>query len=219
MRFLKYFFYLAWHWNIRLAFFIVKNEIKGEKKYGIITTGIDDLKATIPQQVLAHASIYQPINYFIAETLFDQITYQDLQAGLLDLGCGKGRALAIAAAYGFKQIFGVDFSPALCDEAEITSASIAGKNKQAHIEIICIDAANYIIPATVSTIFLFNPFDDLIMREVIKQIKKSQALHQRSIKILYANPVCKALFFEAGFIETFYLKKLEYLECAVLEQI
>lgn len=218
MRFIKYFFYLAWHWDIRLAFFIIKNERKGEKKYGIVTTGIDDLKSTIPKEVLVHASVYQPINYFIAEHLFDQTTYEDLQGSLLDLGCGKGRVLAVAAAYGFKQIIGVDFSPALCKNAEDTTALIRRKNKQTQIDIICADAANYIIPASVSTIFLFNPFDALIMRQVIKQIKKSQQLNPRRIKILYANPVCKFLFLEEGFFETFHLKKMEYLEGCVLEQ-
>lgn len=219
MRFIKYFFYLAWHWDIRLAIFIIRNEIKGEKKYGITTTGIDDLKSTIPKAVLAHASVYQPINYFIAELLFDQITYQDLQGVLLDLGCGKGRVLAVAAAYGFKQIIGVDFSTALCEEAEATSAIVMKKNTQIKIDVECIDAANYVIPATVSTIFLFNPFDALIMQQVIKQIKKSQQLNPRSIKILYANPVCKVLFLEEGFTETYHLKKMEYLEGAVLEQL
>src|ERR1700710_2266387 len=118
MRYIKYFLYLAWHWNLRLAIFIIRHEIKGEKKYGISTIGIDDLRKTIPDHVLIHASVYQPINYYIAEELFDQLVLEDIQGALLDLGCGKGRVLAIAAAYGFKEIIGVDFSPALCEDAE-----------------------------------------------------------------------------------------------------
>lgn len=219
MRYLTYFLYLSWHWNIRLAIFIIRHEIKGEKKYGISTVGIDDLKTTIPAEVLEHASVYQPINYYIAEQLFEQLVLEDIQGALLDLGCGKGRVIAIAAAYGFKEIIGIDFSPALCEDAEAIATMVMDDYEDVKVKIECVDAANYTIPTTVSTVFLFNPFDALIMQEVIKQLQKSQQLNPREIKILYANPVCKQSFFNAGFVETFHVKRMEYLEGSVFEKV
>jgi hypothetical protein len=41
----KYFFYLAFRWNIRIAIHILLQEIKGERKYGINTTGADELRS------------------------------------------------------------------------------------------------------------------------------------------------------------------------------
>ena len=44
IRYIQYFFYLASNWNLRIAWHILDKEIKGEKKYGIQTTGADDLQ-------------------------------------------------------------------------------------------------------------------------------------------------------------------------------
>ena len=41
----KYFFYLAFNWNLKIAWHIIFKEINGEKKYGINTTGADELLA------------------------------------------------------------------------------------------------------------------------------------------------------------------------------
>ncbi len=215
---LRYFFYLAWHWDMQLALFIIKHEWRGEKKYGIQTSGIDDLKSSLPPEKRIHASIYQPINYYVAEQLFEQIDIEDVEGTLVDLGCGKGRIFAVGAARGFKKITGVEFSEKLCIDALATAQKTAQQFPDVSIEVICRNAATYTIPCDVTTIFLFNPFDATVMLEVIKQINESQRLHPRPVKILYANPVCKQLFLDAGFRETFHFKKLIYLEGSVLER-
>lgn len=219
MEYIKYFFYLGWNWNFRLAAFVLYHEIKGEKKYGQKTLGIDDLKSDIPKNLLDHASVYQPINYYSAELLFEQTYLEDTQGTLLDLGCGKGRVLGIGAAYNFKHIIGVDFSEPLCIDAKQNAGNLAKKYKDTRFEIVCADAGEYAIPASVTTIFLFNPFDNSVMRKVLKNLKLSIASNPRPVKVLYANPVCKKLFTEAGFIETYYFRKLTYLEGSVLELI
>ena len=105
---LGYFFYLAWNWSVRLAFFIIRHEIRGEKKYGVHTVGIDDLTGSISKKKRLHASIYQPVNYYTAETLFEELFLEDVEGTLLDLGCGKGRIFGVGAAYDFKKIIGVE---------------------------------------------------------------------------------------------------------------
>lgn len=215
---LRYFFYLAWNWDIRLALFIIRHEWKGEKKYGIHTTGIDDLTHTLSPEKRLHASIYQPINYYTAEQLFKQVFPKDVRGTLIDIGCGKGRIFGVGAAYHFKKIIGVDFSEKLCKDALLTAKKIVDKNNTVSIKVVYQDAATYEIPVDVTTIFLFNPFDTKVMREVVKHINESQRLHPRPIKILYANPVCKQLFLNEGFVETFYFKKMTYLEGSVLER-
>lgn len=217
MGYLKYFFYLAWNWNLRLACFVTYREIRGEKKYGQNTVGTDDLKKDINKDELLHASMYQPINYYTAEQLFDQTYLEDTQGSLLDMGCGKGRIFGVGAAYHFKHIIGIDFSKKLCGDAGINAGAIMSKYKDLTIEVVCANAAEYLIPPTVTTIFLFNPFDHTVMRKMLDRLKESLAEKPRPIKILYANPVCKSLFTEAGFVETLYFKKLTYLEGSVLE--
>ncbi len=218
MKFIIYFFYLSWNWNLRLAWFVLYHEIKGEKKYQQKTIGIDNLKKEIPEAELEHASVYQPINYYTAEMLLEQTYLEDTQGTLLDMGCGKGRIFGIGAAYHFKHIIGVDFSQSLCNYAQKNAEIIMSANKSVQIEITCADAGTYSIPITVTTIFLFNPFDSFVMRKMLQRLKESLQKKPRPIKVLYANPVCKNLFTEAGFIETYYFKKLTYLEGCVLER-
>lgn len=214
---LRYFFYLAWNWSFRLAFFIIRHEIRGEKKYGVQTIGVDELQ-NIPKAKREHASIYQPINYYTAETLFNQLFLEDIEGDLLDLGCGKGRIFAVGAAYDFKKIIGVEFSETLCRQAQQTAQKVMQLHFNVTVKVVCQDAATYSIPGSVTTIFLFNPFDAVILEKVIEQINKSQQLHPRPIKILYANPVWKKALQSAGFIETFYFQEMTYLEGSVLER-
>ena len=56
--YIKYFFYLAFNWYFKIAWYIIKQEIKGEKKYGITTTGADELKSLEKKGIdIEHATI------------------------------------------------------------------------------------------------------------------------------------------------------------------
>ena len=204
------------NWSFPLASFIIKKEIEGEKKYGIQTTGIDDLTKSMDADEREHASIYQPVNFYTAERLFENIAPPDLNGSFLDMGCGKGRVLAIAAAYGFKELIGVDFSAQLCHDAMQLGENLEAKFPGINIIIECEDARYYIIPDRVSVIFLFNPFDDLIMQDFIKQVADTLKRNPRRIKILYANPQCKKQWLDAGFEEIDTFKKMKFLEGSVL---
>jgi SAM-dependent methyltransferase len=219
MKFVRYFFYIGWNWNFPLAWFIVKHEIRGEEKYGINTVGIDDLKTSVPSEELEHASIYQPVNYYTAERLFKSIEEQDLEGSFLDVGCGKGRVLAIAAEHGFTDVIGIDFSPKLCHEAVSLAEILEEKHADVAITIDCLDARDYDLPENVSVIFLFNPFDEMVMTDFVEKVLQSLKEFPRRLKVLYANPQCKKQWLDAGFQEISSFKKMEYLQGSVLVNI
>src|SRR6201995_2450498 len=127
MRYLMYFFYLEWYWGFRLAHFIIRYEISGEKKYGIRTVGHDNLSGSVSTEDRMHVSIYEPLNYYTSSRLFNYLQPADLSSAFLDVGSGKGRLLAMAAAYGFTNIFGIDFCKRLCDTAEQVCLGIKKK--------------------------------------------------------------------------------------------
>ena len=60
MRYLLYFFYLEWHWGFRLAYFVTRYEISGEKKYDIHTIGINNLSPAVSVEDRKHLSRYEP---------------------------------------------------------------------------------------------------------------------------------------------------------------
>jgi SAM-dependent methyltransferase len=218
MRYLLYFFYLEWYWGFRLAHFIIRYEIIGEKKYGIRTIGHDNLWGAVSAEDRMHVSIYEPLNYYTSSRLFNFLQPTDFTSTLLDVGCGKGRLLAMGAAYGFADIIGIDISKKLCDTATCVCEGIKTRYPDISISINCSDARHYRIPDSVGVIFLFNPFDSVVMEEFIQKVFESLERKKRPLKILYANPQCKQQWLDAGFKEIASFTKLRYLQGSVLER-
>lgn len=216
-QYLRYFFFIGINWSFPLAFFMIRHEIRGEKKYGLATTGIDDLAKSVSEKDRKHASIYQPINYYVAEALFGRLSKQNKQTGFLDAGCGKGRVMAMALHFGFHRVYGFDISPEMCHDALNTLERMEDHFPEAVWEVDCEDATKYSIDKNIGVIFLFNPFDEVIMKPFIAQVMKSLVQHPRPMMILYANPQCKKLWIQAGFEETFHIQKMNWLEGSVLE--
>ncbi|PWT70647.1 MAG: hypothetical protein C5B59_19775 [Bacteroidetes bacterium] len=218
--YLHYFFYIAWNWNPILASFIIYYEIKGERKYHINTIGENELKSLKARGIdISHFHIYMPVNYYVLEHLMQEIVRFNGNKTFLDIGCGKGRVLIVAATYGFEHITGVDISEEFCDEAEAITQRYSSKNPQADFTIVNVDACKYDIPNEVTTIFLFNPFDEIIMNEVVNNIIKSQHRCSRDIRVIYAYPEHKSIFLEHGFVETFCLKKWNHFEGVILHLV
>jgi SAM-dependent methyltransferase len=217
--YIRYFFFLSWNWDLRHSFFIIRHEIRGEKKYGIHTTGFDELEKVKEKGIdISHATFYMPVNYYLLEIMMSEAQKLPHNKTFLDIGCGSGRALVVASHYGFEKITGIDFSPQLCEEAKSNLIHVKEKLPTASFRVIQQDASYYEIPGDISVIFLFNPFDEVIMNRVIKNILDSQQKNSRTIWVIYVNPQHKDLFLEAGFSEIYHHRKLKFLQGCLLEK-
>ncbi len=218
VQYLRYFFYIGIHWNWRIAFILLRQEIKGEKKYQINSTGADELTNLKKQNIdTSHSTMYMPVSYELIEAALKEIPLKNKQH-FFDIGCGKGRAMCVAAHYGFTRLSGVDFSPALCEAANKNLAIVKQQLPAINFFISVEDAAGTIIPEDADCIFLFNPFDETVMKKVLHNIKKSLVKNPRPLNIIYANPLCRHLFTSNGFSETFHVKKLTYFEISILSR-
>jgi SAM-dependent methyltransferase len=216
LTYIKYFLYLAYNWNIPIAWYILRQEIQGEKKYGINTTGADELKQLEKKGIdISHATIYMPVSYELLEEVFDQLKNK-AHIHFIDIGCGKGRALCVSANKGFRQVTGLDFSKELCDAAKENLAATKQRIPIFHYNIINNDAFYFEIPGDADCIFFFNPFDETIMSGVVNNILTSLQDHPRKLYVIYVNPLHKDLFIKAGFAETWHRKKMKYLEASIL---
>jgi len=212
--YLRYFFYLAVNWNIRIAFFIVWHEIKGESCYKINTTGVDELHTLEDNGIdTSHASIYMPAVYALLYTIFRQLPAQ--RGHFVDMGCGKGRALCVAAHHGFAKVTGIDFSKTFCDKARKNLSITKQTIPFLDYKVINNDAFYFKIPGDVDCVFFYNPFDEIIMSGVIENILQSLKDHPRNIAVVYINPLFKNLFIEAGFTEIYHTTKLKYMELSI----
>lgn len=217
-QFIKYFLYLASNWDLRIAWHIIKNETRGEKEYGIHTTGANELHSLEKKGIdISHATIYMPASYDMLETVFSEIKKLNPKH-FLDIGCGKGRAMCVAAHYNFEKLTGIDFSKELCEQAKVNLDNTKKNFPSLSYNVINNDAFYYQVPDDVDCIFLFNPFDEMIMSGVIENIDMSLERSPRNIHIIYLNPLNKELFLANGYKEIFHIKKLKYLEGSILKK-
>ncbi len=214
--YINYFFYLALNWGFNIARHIIYREIKGEKKYGIQTTGADELKVLENKGIdIEHSNVYMPASYDLLEDVFARTNVSDFKH-FVDIGCGKGRALCVAAHWGVKKVSGIDFSKEFCAAATENILLTKHTYKDLDFKIYNNDAFYFEIAADVDCIFMFNPFDDLIMSGVLENIEISLDEHPRKMTVIYFNPLQKHLFLELGYEVIYQQKKLQYLEAAVL---
>ena len=218
LKYIRYFFYLVYNWNMRIAWHIIRHEIRGERKYGIDTIGADELKSLEKKGIdISHATIYMPASYGITEEIFKKLQPENLN-NFVDIGCGKGRLMCIAAYYGFSKVAGIDFSKELCNAAIKNLEKTKRKFPYLLYQVINNDAFYYDIPREADCIFMFNPFDEIIMKAVIKNIDQHKKNLSKDLFIVYLNPVYKKLFLDKGYKEIFYTKKLNYLEGCILKK-
>lgn len=204
---------LKWEWSI--ARYVIIAEIRGEREYGIDTTGYDNLKALEKAGIdIYSATLYMPAVYPLLEECLGLVPISN-RNHLVDIGCGKGRALCVAAAMGYQQLTGIDISEKLCKEAVKNLRITKHKYPSIQFEISSINALDFTIPNTVDSIFLFNPFDGSIMQEVVANLLNSLEQYPRTIYIIYLNPIHKKYFLRAGFQEVHYTRTRLYLEASI----
>ena len=199
-----------------MAWFTVYHEIRGEKKYNINTSKIEDVKKlSIKGDNVEHAELYQGANYYLLEKVFDHLQTIEANQSILDFGCGKGRVLAVAAYYGFSKITGVEFAKELCDTARKTIMPVQQKFPQKIFNVIHANAVDHKIENDTNVFFFFNPFDEVVMLAVAKNILQSLKENPREVYVVYLNPVHKEIFLSAGFEQVYHLEKLKYIEASI----
>ena len=190
-------------------FGIFKFILKTWKRYGVLTTFkiafyeiFFDIKyKTNTLQITPLEKLYdiksknknfgtqsQASYVYLFQKAFKEFGRDNTKHTFLDFGCGKGRALLLAAKQGFKKVIGIDFSQELCDISEKNINKFQKKIKgRASFSVECADAATFIIPKEVDTIYFYHPFEKNIMEMVLKQIEISIKKYPRNILAVYCN--------------------------------
>ena len=161
-------------------------------KYGTNTfSKIKLSRLTIESQNRDRGSQYQATRIIPLKKLLKVIKSSvPSDSVFVDIGCGKGRALLIAAEIGFKKLRGVEFSKQLAENARINCRNYSKKtNTRAVFSIIIIDAVEYKFGRDENVFFMYHPFDEIVMGKVINNICGSIQKNPRKIWIIYHNPI------------------------------
>jgi len=101
----------------------------------------------------------------------------------IDYGSGKGAAIIHAKSLGFKRTVGVEFAKEL---HEIAQKNIE-KLKLDNVNSFYADATTYLVPLDVSVIYLFNPFDEVVMKKLIANILEQKENFENDVYLIYGN--------------------------------
>lgn len=136
-----------------------------------------------------HGHRYEPARIVVLRRLFAQIHPLVPQSSVVvDFGSGKGRVLMVAGECGFRTAKGIEFSPELCKIARANCESYLRKTGiQASLHPIEGDVVDYLIDKDDNVLLFFNPFDDVVMRRVLQNLRLSLAQFPRKVIVCMYN--------------------------------
>ena len=168
-----------------------------EKKYSLELSGIVENKNLVAKnkESLSHATAYHAVWSRNLRELFIEAKKTGYEfENFIDIGSGKGKACFYAyTKHHFTQIIGVEFSETLVEIANRNKVKINSES----ISFIHADATEFKLPKQKNLIFMFNPFDSVVLEKFIfnnvEQFKKHNSV------IAYANDIERLSLTKFGF--------------------
>ena len=130
---------------------------------------------------------YFPTDYQLFLRAIRRLTINSASDVFLDIGCGKGRLLVMAAQQPFRQVIGVEYSEKLCADAR-RQLSRLQPHERNRVEVIQADAAVFRVPDEVTVIFMFNPFTGRVLEQSLERIRESLMRSPRVVSLYYLQP-------------------------------
>jgi SAM-dependent methyltransferase len=162
-----------------------------DAKYSTDTCTRSNLNTlTIASENRAHGTRYEPTRVLSLQKLLPTIRRMaPADSVLVDLGCGKGRVLLLAARAGFPKVRGLEFASELCDVARRNCSTFKAKTGvTATFDVIHADVTKYAIQTEENVFFLFNPFDVVIFEQVLLAVLDSWRMSPRRILMVICLP-------------------------------
>jgi len=174
-----------------------------DRRFGISTFGIDVDVAALGAtgEHVAQSAGYEPIQLPVFKAIMRAVRIDPRQYLFIDFGSGKGRALVLAARYGFKRVIGVEFAPSLHEIAARNVEIYRSRNKRSPpVDLHCADAAHFAIPDGDAMLFFYNPFGFEVLSKICRNIEAAFRSRPRTLIIAYRNPVHANVFDSADFL-------------------
>jgi len=217
IQYARFFYYTSSNWSIWLAIFILYHDIRGAFRYGLKKTfaPVQLRRLTIENANIARSSPYEAVNYYMLEKLLKTFRTLSPDTSIIDLGCGKGRVMVVAAHLGFKKITGIEFAKELCDEAVLNMTKAQTHIHDFKWEVIHDNVLDYSIKPDDAVFFMFNPFVESTLNQFLDSLEHSCKQYPRKTWFLYASPVHVGALLNRGY-KIIFKKKLMNLEGKIL---
>lgn len=161
-----------------------------DRRFGILTE--EDIAAsdlnispTGPRQYFYEPTA--PYDFFVMMSWLPPEVVR--RSTFVDIGCGPGRVLLLAAEYGFAEIMGIESSADLCLAAKRNLEQYRCSGRGAgNIRVEHLDVCEYTISDRDCVFFLYNPFGESTMGQFVGMLERSLSKHPRDVFVIYHNP-------------------------------
>lgn len=165
--------------------------------------GVDTTWATVSLRTrwreLLSGGQYQPTEPRIFREILDSLPFALDGLTFVDVGCGKGRTLLMAAEYPFQRIQGVELLDELTSIARSNVERYSSPTQKCfNIEAVTADARSYAFPPQRTLLYLFDPFPEAVLRTVLHNLKTSARCETY---VIYHNLVHLELFREQAWLQ------------------
>lgn len=166
-----------------------------DRRYGTDTyRWVDPAGFGLAAEQVAGAEYYKPSHAASLRKLLSRLDLGD-EVVLLDIGCGKGRVLMVAAELGFTEARGIEYSPRLAAiAADNLKAFARVRPTRTRFELICEDVRDYRLRDDETLIYLFNPFAREATASVVRALEASLQRRPRRLQVVYRAPEHRELF-------------------------
>ena len=168
--------------------------------------GVDTTWATVRLRTrireLLSGGQYQPSEPELFRQILRALPVKPDGFTFVDLGSGKGRTLLMASDFAFQRIIGVE----LLDELDAIAKQNIGRyhNEQRRcfaIESQAGDARKFEFPAEPTVVYLFNPFPEHVLRQVLTNLRQSLQEAPRPAFVIYHNLIYEHTFLENAWLQ------------------
>ena len=145
----------------------------------------------VDSEARSHASDFAPSAPSLVRQALAMLP-EPWRLNFVDLGCGKGRACAVATEFPFRAVIGIELSPPLAAIARRNAKRIAARHKdRPEMRVIEGDALTAPLPDGDFAYYLYHPFDLTMVSELARRI---EARPDGRDYLIYCNPVHAAAF-------------------------
>jgi SAM-dependent methyltransferase len=174
-----------------------------DRRFGVDTAGSVFLPELQSDPRFRHSVHYATLPRSLILRMLRRLALDYNRFVFIDFGCGKGKALLVAAELPFKQIVGIEISSKLISVAEENIRKYVRRTERLNaIQLACMDVCDYPIPREPVVCYFYNPFDAQVMQRVLAKLYASLAAAPREAFVVYSYPppAAQIVMDESGFL-------------------
>jgi SAM-dependent methyltransferase len=106
----------------------------------------------------------------------------------VDIGCGKGQALLVAAQLPFRRVHGVEIAQDWSDDARANVERALPRLVCRDVRVDTADALEWPMPDDLTVVYMYCPFTGDLFRAALDRLLESQDAHPRRLRLVYNYP-------------------------------